>query len=193
MGYTSNAVANEPLVTAERLAAEPPPFACELVAGRVVKMSPAGVPHTVVVGLVNAALSRWADQHDAGLVTSGEGGYLVRRDPDSVRAPDVAFLTWETLARGAGAASTYFPTAPDLAVEVLSPADTWLDVEAKVHEYLAAAGRAVWVLNPQSQTVHVFRASLPATVLTRDDALEGGDVLPGFSARVVTLFELPKR
>ena len=105
----------------------------------------------------------------------------------------MAFLSWDTLARSQVKTTTYFPTAPDLAVEVLSPTDRWLDVEAKVHEYLAAGGRAVWVLNPQSQTIHVFQAGLPAAVLTRDAELEGGDVLPDFTTPVATLFQLPPR
>lgn len=191
-GYTE---ATEPsvdeqpaLLTADALAANHPPHPCELVGGRVVAVSPAGAPHTMVVGHVIRALSAWVAAHDLGLVTSGEGGYWVRRDPDTVRAPDVAFLSHASLARWEAAGTTYFPSAPDLAVEVLSPDDRWVDVEQKVADYFAGQGLAVWVLNPVSRTVHAFSEPGRVTVSTEGEALDGGDVLPGFSTPVASLF-----
>ena len=194
-GYTEtleNAVAEDPqaLVTAEELAANHPPYSCELAAGRVVPVSPAGVPHGLVVGRLMAHLCAFVSEHDLGLVTSGETGFWVQRNPDTVRAPDLAYVSHDSIAGWKAARSTYFPTAPDLAVEVLSPDDRWVDVEQKVHEYLGGSGRAVWVLNPRSQTVHVFDATRRGVVLQGDDLLTGGDVLPRFEVGVSALFDV---
>lgn len=190
-GPTESAVAEEPqaLVTAQELAAQHPPYACELAAGRVVPVSPAGVPHGLVVGRLLTPLCAFVNEHELGLVTSGETGYWVRRDPDTVRAPDLSFVSHASIARWKAEGGTFFPTAPDLAVEILSPDDRWVDVEQKVHEYLGASGRAVWVLNPRSQTVHVFDATRRGVVLEGGDTLDGGDVLPGFELRVSALFD----
>ena len=177
------------LLTADELAAAHPPHACELVAGRIVAMSPAGVPHGLVVGRLNMRLCAFVAAHDLGLVTSGETGYWVCRDPDTVRAPDLAYVSHATIARWRDAGTTYFPGAPDLAVEGLSPDDRWLHVEQKVHEYLHAGGATVWVLNPVSRTVHVFDAGVDGRALGDDGVLSGGDVLPGFETPIADLFD----
>ena len=100
-GSTESAVAEEQLglVTAEALAANHPPYACELAAGRVVPVSPAGVPHGLVVGRLMAPLCAFVSERGLGLVTSGETGYWVQRDPDTVRAPDLAFVSHASIAR----------------------------------------------------------------------------------------------
>ena len=124
---------------------------------------------------------------------SCETGYLVKRDPDTVRAPDLAFVSHASIQRWQQLDTAYFPVAPDLAVEVVSPNDRWVDLERKVHEYLAAEGLAVWVLNPAEQTVHVFQAGGLSRVLSRGDTLTGDPVLPGFSVPLADLFGVTTR
>lgn len=177
------------LVTAEQLARSPSPGPSELVAGRVVDVSPAGFLHGLVASRVLALLHDHVREHGGGHVTSSETGFLVHREPDTVRAPDAAFVSTASIRRWQAQPSTYFPGAPELAVEVLSPSDAWVEVEAKTREYLAAGGRVVWVLNPESQRVYVFSAEAETRVLTREDTLTGEAVLPGLSTPVKALFD----
>ncbi len=193
-GYTLRMAAEleDPLITAEQLARMDLDGPCELVRGRIVSVSPAGAPHTIVVGLVNHALVQHVSSRGLGLVTSGEGGYWVARDPDTVRAPDLAFLSHETLRRWEEEGGTFFPLAPDLAVEVLSPDDSWSKIEEKVEEYLASGGKLVWVFVPKGEKVYVYEPGSPGRVLGPDDDLTADPVLPGFRARVSSLFRLPR-
>src|SRR5947209_8676985 len=141
----------EKLITAEELGRMRLDEPCELVDGRIVKMSPAGMWHGIVIGYVIPILSEYVQRRGLGLVTSGETGYRVRRDPDRVRAPDIAFVSHATLARAKAAGETFFPHAPDLAIEVLSPDDSWEMIEEKVRDYLGAQGKLVWVLSPKAE------------------------------------------
>jgi Uma2 family endonuclease len=116
-----------------------------------------------------------------------EVGFVLEHDPDTVRAPDVAFVT---AARVPDATSRgkYFDGAPDLAVEVVSPGDTAAEVLEKVQEYLAAGCQMVWVIESKTRTVVSYRPDGSAKVLREDDQLSGEDVLPGFSVPVRRVF-----
>lgn len=176
-------------VTAEELA-QRPNERCELEAGQVVDVAPASYRHGLVARQVQALLHDHARAHDCGQVTSSETGFLLTRNPDTVRAPDVGFVSTASFERWRKAETTYFPGAPDLAVEVLSPHDAWVEVEAKVREYLAAGGQAVWVLNPRSETVYVYAAGAETRVLGPDDSLDASPLLPGLVTPVRGLFDL---
>jgi Uma2 family endonuclease len=178
----------ERLVTAEEIAKKPPRYACELVEGRIVRLSPAGGRHGVVIGRINRVVSRFVDRKKLGLVTSGETGFFVRRDPDTVRAPDLAFVSHATIARFEKADETFFPGAPDLAIEVLSPDDSWEAVEKKVGEYLSAGSKLVWVVSPEAEKVYVYEPENEGRVLGRGDRVDGGAALPGFRAPVKAFF-----
>ncbi len=121
-----------------------------------------------------------------GVVTGAETGFHIFYDPDTVRAPDAAFIRRENLPptpeRG------FFPAAPDLAVEVLSPGDRASEVLAKVKDWLAAGCRAVWVLDPETETVTVYCGLDRIVILGLADTLTGDEVLPGFSIRVGDIF-----
>ncbi|MDW8364969.1 MAG: Uma2 family endonuclease, partial [Abditibacteriales bacterium] len=120
------------------------------------------------------------------VVMGPEIGFIVARDPDTVRAPDWS-LTWreQADARRRGA---WIEGGPNLAVEVISPEETWSEVQEKVDEYLAAGTQVVWVINPQTRTVHVIRPDAPIAVLRVGDVLTGDPVLPGFTLPLATLF-----
>ena len=109
-------------------------------------------------------------------------------DPDTVRAPDVAFILRERVPQE-GLPRGFFPGAPDLAVEVISPSDLYAEVDEKVAEWIERGARVVFVVNPRRQTVAVHRARQPVRVLTEDDVLEAEDLVPGWSLPVRNLFK----
>jgi Uma2 family endonuclease len=111
------------------------------------------------------------------------------RKPDTVRGPDVAFVSRVRFERR-GDTGKAFVGAPDLAVEVLSPSNTPAAMHAKVADYLAAGSRCVWVVDPESQTVTVYSSLLGPRRLGKAETLDGDDVVPGFRVRVGEIFEL---
>ena len=104
-----------------------------------------------------------------------------------LRAPDAAFVRQATIDER-GISKGYWEGAPDLAVEVISPGDTYTEVAEKVDEWLNAGCAMVWVINPRRETVEVYRSPDDITVLRGDDILEGGDVIEGFQCKVQDLF-----
>jgi Uma2 family endonuclease len=178
----------ERLLTAEQLAKKRVRYACELVEGRIVRVSPAGRVHGLVLANVNELLTVFVRRKKLGRVVSGETGFLVKRNPDTVRAPDVAFVSNELIARGSASNETYFPCAPELAVEVLSPDDRWEDVEKKVAEYLAAEGKLVWVVSPQLEKIWIYEPGSEGRAFGRKDRVDGGEALPGLRVAVKAFF-----
>src|SRR5262249_12075365 len=122
-----------------------------------------------------------------GEVTTGDTGYLIARDPDTVRAPDVGFIRAERAATSPSD-DTYWQLAPDLAVEILSPSDSGSDVLEKIDEWLDAGTRLVWVVDPAKNTVKVHAQKRQAKTLRGDDHLNGEDVLPGFDLPITQIF-----
>lgn len=100
--------------------------------------------------------------------------------------PDIAFLSTANLRDKSWNAS---PIPPDLAVEVVSPTDTWYLVEEKAFAYLEAGTQLVWVIKPRSQSVTVYRSETKITILTRNDTLSGEEVVKGFTCQVAELFK----
>ena len=163
------------------------PEAKELVDGEIVPMTPAFFGHGKVAGRLVRALAEWAERTGAGTVVTAEAGFVTRRNPDRVRAPDVAFVAAARLA-GRNVDEGFFEGAPDLAVEILSSGDRAIEVQAKIREYLEAGARLVWIVDPQGATVTVYRPDGAPDALGRDDVLGGEELLPGFSLAVADLF-----
>lgn len=161
---------------------------CELVKGELIRMSPASARHGQITGCLHSALHAHVAARGLGVVCAAETGFLLARDPDTVRGPDVSFVARERIPAG-GVPEGYWPFAPDLAAEVISPGDTVEQVESKVQEYLAAGTRAVWVVHPKTQSVTVYRSLAEIRVVTGGEFLDGGEVVPGFRIRVSQLFE----
>ena len=159
----------------------------ELVGGWVVSEPPASFRHGDVAAEVFRHLIDFVRRNDLGRVVSTETGFLLARDPDTVRAPDVAFVSRATIER-AGRFRGYFPGAPDLAVEVLSPSERPADVHAKIGDYLAAGARLVWVIDPTRKQVRVHRSLLQPSILDETEMLDGDEVLPGFRVQVARMF-----
>jgi Uma2 family endonuclease len=159
----------------------------ELVRGELRRMPPAGSEHGAVAINIGVLVSQFVKTHSLGVVFGAETGFKLASDPDTVRAPDLAFVRRERIPQE-GIPQGFWPGAPDLAVEVVSPSDTYTAVEEKVREWLDAGTRLVLVVNPRTRTVTVYAAQMQVTRLTESDLLTGGEVLPGFSCRVAELF-----
>lgn len=159
----------------------------EVVRGDLVREPPAGFGHGVHASRIGSFLQSWVEEHRAGVVCGAETGFVLFRDPDTVRAPDAAYVSRDRVARVTDR-EPFFEGAPDLAVEVVSPGDTAPDVAAKVRDYLAAGSRQVWILRPRERTVTVHRPGAPPHHLGAADTLDGGDVLAGFSLPVARIF-----
>jgi Uma2 family endonuclease len=162
-------------------------FRYELVKGELLRMSPTGTTHGEVTMNLAAPLHRHVKLNKLGKVYAAETGFKLETDPDTVRAPDIAFVTAKRLQSQSGQQG-YGDGAPDLAVGVMSPGDTKREVTEKIKEYFAGGARMVWVVNPKSRTVSVYRSPSDGTMLTENDTLDGGDVVLGFQIAVAEIF-----
>jgi Uma2 family endonuclease len=158
----------------------------ELVRGVVVREPRARFEHGRKHADVVYVLRRHVEEHPVGKVCGAETGFILSTDPPTVRAPDAAFVAAARIP--AGGVEGFFPGAPDLAVEIVSPSSTASDIQAKVFDYLDAGARLVWVVYPETRTVAVHRTRAEARHLTEMDVLDGGDVLPGLRLGVARLF-----
>ena len=175
-------------VTAEQLL-RMPDDGCryELIAGVLRKMTPAGWRHGIIAGRLHGWLAKHTDQQSLGFIVSAETGFLLSRAPDTVRAPDIAFIRKDRLA-AAPPEEAFWPGAPDLAVEVVSPDDTLREVDEKARAWLDAGTAMVWVVNPRRRSVTVYRSASDIKTLTEDDELRGEDTVAGFRCRVGDIF-----
>jgi len=157
----------------------------ELVRGQLVVREPAGFRHGAIAAELTARLADFVRARALGVVVAAETGFKLSSNPDTVRAPDIGFISMarvpSPLPRG------YASLAPDLAVEVLSPDDRPGDVLAKVSDWLSAGSRLVWVVDPDRRVARLYRADGSESLVLADGALEGEDVLPGFTCRLDTL------
>ena len=177
------------LITAEELERMPQSDAhVELVKGEIIKMTPAGHEHGEIALAIGSGLREFVRQHKLGKVYAAETGFILSRDPDTVRAPDAAFVSTARAAQQKRREG-FFDGAPDLAVEVMSPEDTVEEVEAKVLEYLRSGTKLVWVAHPRTKTITAYRSLDKVRVLTMNDTLDGDDVLPGFAVAIRDIFE----
>ena len=160
-------------------------FRYELVKGELRKMSPAGGEHGAVIWNLSGLLAPHVKVIGQGF--GAETGFKIASDPDTVRAADIAFVRRERIPE-AGIPKNFWELAPDLVAEVLSPGDTYSEVEEKVEDWLNAGVRAVWVVDSKRRAVTVYRSTTDVTRLSESDELDGGEVVPGFRCRVSEIF-----
>ena len=160
----------------------------ELVRGRVVRMNVPAPRHGYICGNIVGLVRPFVVERKVGRVISNDSGVLTRRDPDTVRGVDVAYYSFSRLPPGP-LPEGYVEAAPELVFEVRSPTDRWDEVVAKAGEYLAAGVGVVCVLDPGTQTAHVYGADAPTRVVAPDDELTFPELLPGFRAPVRAFFE----
>ena len=157
----------------------------ELIRGVLVEKMPTGDPHGDTVVLTSYFLTQYTFDSGYGVTRTGEPGYRLDREPDTVRAPDVAWIAPGRIPEGA---QGYPEFAPDLVVEVKSPSNSNAEIAAKAAMWLCYGSRQAWVLDPQDTTVTIHRPNVEPVVLTEDEMIDGGDLLPGFTSSVWRLF-----
>ncbi len=163
----------------------------ELSEGRLIELQSSGVKHGNIAYRIGLLMGIFAEPRNLGEFMTADAGYILDTGTgkSTVRAPDLGFVSMERVPEG-GLPAKYMPFAPDLAVEVVSPNDTPSEVEEKIDEYLQAGTRMVIVVHPKNKTIYVYTPDHTRRRLTLDDVLDGGDVLPGFSAHVRQIFKL---
>lgn len=173
-------VSTAPLLTAEELERiSIPGKVTELIRGRLVVREPPGTWHGDISAKLTYLVADFVYRQRLGMVFGQDTGFKIGSEPDTVRAPDVAFVAGERVE--AIAERGYAELAPDVLAEVLSPDDRPAEVLAKVADWLAAGSRLVWVVDPQRREARVYRQDGSLSVVGTDDSLEGEDVLPGFT------------
>jgi Uma2 family endonuclease len=176
------------LMTADELLTLPRGrFRYELVKGELITMSPAGNEHGALIVNLTVLLGQHIKANGLGVAFGAETGFKLESDPDTVRAPDFAFISRGRIERE-GISKGYGAGSPDLAVEVLSPDDSPRKVEKKTADWFAGGAREVWNVNPRRRVVTVQRSPTGVAVLGEDDELDGGALLPGFRCRVSEIF-----
>jgi len=174
------------LLTAEDVEKLPSDLRCELIDGVLIEMSPPGNVHGRTAAKVTGALLR-AEAMGLGRVF-GEVGFTIRRGPDTVRAPDACFFQTGRVPTST-VSPAFWAVPPDLVVEVVSHWDTAAEIQTKIREWIEFGVRLLWVVYPESLTVHVIRSLQERQILSVGDTLDGDDVLPGFSCAVAEFFD----
>lgn len=161
-------------------------FKYELVNGELITMSPTGHVHGRVTVRLTIALGQYVLKKKLGELYAAETGFKLASNPDTVLAPDLAFVSSERIANVTS--ESYWPGPPDLAIEVLSPGDRTGKVRTKVERWLAGGTRVVWIVDPKLSRVDIHSGAHVVT-LSISDTINGGDVVPGFQMRVAEIFE----
>jgi Uma2 family endonuclease len=160
----------------------------ELIDGELITMAAAGFQHGVIGLTIGTLLRIFVSQHKLGRVCAAETGFYTRGNKKTVRAADVAFISYIKLTADSSPTG-YLSIAPELVVEVVSPNDKASEIEQKTKEWLDFGVDLVWVVYPESERVHVHSKSRTFHVLEGNETLDGGDVLPGFETPISTFFQ----
>lgn len=164
---------------------------CELVAGVLVE-KPVGYSESLLAAVIVETLNAFVRAHNLGHVT-GEAGML-QLQPDLVRIPDVAYLSWDRLPGGERPQERVPHVVPNIAVEILSESNTPAEMSEKRREYFQAGVNLVWEIDPARRSASVYRSLTDCDRLGENDRLEGGTVLPGFGLPLAQVFaELDRR
>jgi Uma2 family endonuclease len=161
---------------------------CELIYGELIMMSPAGFAHGEIALRIARFLADFVDHNDLGGVLAAETGYLVEKDPDLVRAPDVSFVRKDRLPPQPW--KQFFPGVPDLVVEVLSPGDTKREVSEKINMWLAHGTQSCWVADPDSMAITVYQTGKKLKRFVIGDELKD-ETLPGFVLPLSRVYKRP--
>lgn len=161
----------------------------ELVDGEVVELPGAGGYHATLALFIFDLLRAFVKERGLGLMYPDGVTYLLKRDPDVLRIPDVSFIAaaditddWPPMG--------YIEVTPSLVIEVVSPGNTAAEIRRRIRDYVDAGVPLVWIIWPTDQSVSVYAGTVNSTELHADDTLDGGDVLPGFSVKVADLFDI---
>jgi Uma2 family endonuclease len=158
----------------------------ELVRGQLIVREPAGFRHGDVAGHMFGEIRNFVLPRGLGVVLAAETGFTLFTNPDTVRAPDVAFVRRDRVPDPLPTGYATFP--PDLAVEVRSPDDRAGEIAEKVEDWLAAGTRLVWLVDPRTRTARVHRIDGSGLAIEAGGRLDGEDVLPGFTLELASIF-----
>lgn len=163
----------------------------ELIRGELYPIMPAGSLHGLITNRISKFLSYFLDENFLGEIFAAETGFKLKNQ--STVGADVAFVSRENLAKF-GIPDSFFPTAPDLAVEVISPGNTSEEILTKVEDYLDSGSRLVWIVYPKRKVVVVYRPNNTVSFLHENDDLDGEDVIPNFRCQLTKIFgNLPEK
>ena len=180
-------ITTRPITAEELLNMRDDGFRYELVRGELRKMPLAGHVHGKHTASIGVSLAVYVKANRLGVVYAAGTGFKLASNPDHIRAPDAAFVRRER-AEAVGDAPGYFPSAPDLVIEVVSPSDRYAEVDEKDSDWLDAGAQAV-VVNPRGSVVRVHRSLTDVVVLTESDTLDVSDVVQGWQMPVREIFE----
>ncbi|CAG0950643.1 hypothetical protein PLCT2_00170 [Planctomycetaceae bacterium] len=176
----------EQLVTADDLLNLKDSKFLELVEGRIIPVTPSGDEAGELALWIGYLLMGFVMTNDLGTVAGADTGFRIARNPDTVRSPDVSFITKARLRPHTG---KFFEGAPDLAVEVISPSNTSTEMQEKIDQFFAPGARLIWLVYPGQRLVVVHYPGGTSKTFREDMTLEGGEVLPGFSLPVHEVFK----
>ena len=160
----------------------------ELIRGVFCEMTPAGDAHSAIAMRIGVSVGSFVAEHRLGTVFGADYGIQLERDPDTVRAPDFAFTSYQRRPPGS-TTEKYGQWVPELVAEVVSPSERHSEVHAKARMWVSYGALLVWVVFPNTRTVEVYRADTEAVeTLSEADSLDGGSVLPGFRYPLSQLF-----
>lgn len=190
---SSETIETEVQLASEDLLSLPNGKDFELVDGQLLERH-SGFESSYIASQLLVQLFQYNQSSKAGWVPGCGCGYSLQLPSrtNNVRKPDVSFASFCKLPASNGIPQGYPAIAPDLAAEVLAPNDLASEVESKIGDYLLAGVRLIWVINPPTRTVSVYRQNGSLTRHYESDELSGEDVLPGFSCKISALFEVPQ-
>jgi Uma2 family endonuclease len=185
LSYVPPMSGTAPITAEELLHTHLPDKHVELVRGVLVVREPAGYRHGATGTRLTKLLADHVDARGLGRVIAGETGFKLGANPDTVRAPDVAFIRSDRLPDHEPLG--YLALPPDLVVEVLSPSDRVGETLSKIGDWLNAGVRLVWVLDPERRVARVYRQDGTVSLVADSETLDGEDVVPGFRCRLGVL------
>ena len=160
----------------------------ELIRGKLCQTMPTGQEHGEIVVNLVVLLGMFIKPRKLGRLTASDAGVWLERDPDTVREPDIAYFSAEKMPLGTRITG-YAEVVPDLVVEVVSPNNSLREVNDKALMWLSYGARLVWVVNPDTRSVNVYRPDRVVSTLTESNSLDGLDALPGFTCAVGDVFD----
>ncbi len=177
------------LITAEEFAAlHRDDLRMELIKGEIVTMPAAFTDHGYTASQLHIIVGHFIKQQKLGKTFTAETGFLIARNPDTVRAPDFAFIQ-ASRATPMAVTSSWGQVMPDLVAEVVSSSDRANEIEQKVQMWLGVGVRLVWVVWPQTRVIQVHEPPAPVQTLDDTAVLTGGAVLPGFTTPIAYIFD----